>query len=605
MERMNLIPGTDEWHAFRRRCSGTASEAPIMMGASNKMRRDELLSARKFGIERETPDFLQKIFDKGHTVEAMIKPHLAERLGETLFAVTGVETFDCKIALGASFDGLTMMGDKAVEIKQWNQQKAAIVQDERRVPDEDYWQVVQQSVVGGMIPVLYAVSDGTPQKTVTVEYAATEDDKKQLLAGWRQFYADMETHEHIADAPKAVAEPVMDLPAVAVKVTGDIALTSNLDVFGNRLREFIDKLDPSPSDDQAFANAEQAIKVLKKAEDALDSAEEQALTQTSSIDDLIKMVGMLRKLARDTRLAQEKLVKVRKEQIKVEIQQDGVTAWNNHLAVLAQRLGGNYMPPIANQVDFAGAMKGKKTVASLRGAVNDLLAKAKIRANEIADQIGINLEYYRAHVGAYAAQFPDLATLLDKAPDDFRAVFKMRIAEFEEAERKREEALREKIREEEAARLVAEQKAKEEAEAAARMAAEARERVEREQVMPEESRLAAAQRASGSVSLQEVREIAEAMDQQAAAEVADHVCVGEPPSLSMSPPRVNVGTPGHIDWGAAQRSPVNRPSDDAIIAVLANQYKVKELTVIRWLFSVDLELAEYQREYPNGQASGG
>ena len=61
----------------------------------------------------------------------------------------------------------------------------------------------------------------------------------------------------------------MSLPSVSVQVSGGLTVVSNLAVFGERLKGFIENLNPNPSDDQAFANAENEIKVLKEAEAAL------------------------------------------------------------------------------------------------------------------------------------------------------------------------------------------------------------------------------------------------------------------------------------------------------------------------------------------------
>lgn len=70
MQIINVQQGTPEWHALRSR-HFTASEAPVMMAASNKMRRDELLSMKATGSEREFSDWVQtNLFDKGHAQEA-------------------------------------------------------------------------------------------------------------------------------------------------------------------------------------------------------------------------------------------------------------------------------------------------------------------------------------------------------------------------------------------------------------------------------------------------------------------------------------------------------------------------------------------------------
>jgi hypothetical protein len=90
------------------------------------------------------------------------------------------------------------------------------------------------------------------------------------------------------------------------------------------------------------------------------------------------------------------------------------------------------MPAIP--VDFAGVMKGKKTVASLRDAVDTELARFKIEANAVADRIQINLGTLRELAGAHAFLFADTGSIVLKAADDLTALVKMRIAEHQQAE---------------------------------------------------------------------------------------------------------------------------------------------------------------------------
>jgi hypothetical protein len=105
------------------------------------------------------------------------------------------------------------------------------------------------------------------------------------------------------------------------------------------------------------------------------------------------------------------------------------------------------MPAIA--VDFAGVMKGKKTVTSLRDAVDTELARFKIEANGVADRIQVNLTTLRELAGAHAFLFADTPSIVLKDADDLTALVKMRIAEHEQAEAAKAEALRAKIAEEE------------------------------------------------------------------------------------------------------------------------------------------------------------
>jgi hypothetical protein len=127
------------------------------------------------------------------------------------------------------------------------------------------------------------------------------------------------------------------------------------------------------------------------------------------------------------------------------------------------------MPAIA--ADFAGAISGKKTVDSVRNAIDTELARAKIAASEIGNTILQNIGQLRELAAAHAFLFADTAQLVLKAPEDCRAVITSRIAEHKAAEERRLEAERERIRVEEAARLQREQEARDRE--TARQAAEA------------------------------------------------------------------------------------------------------------------------------------
>ena len=211
-----------------------------------------------------------------------------------------------------------------------------------------------------------------------------------------------------------------------------------------------------------FADAEAAIKTLGAAETALDAAKSQGLAQVASVEEMTRTVALYAAQARTTRLMLEKLVKTRKESIRVEIVQSGKIAFAAHIDTLNKRLGKPYMPSIP--ADFAGVIKGKKTITSLQNAVDTELARAKIEANAIADRIGMNLNTLRELAKDVAFLFADTATIVQKAPDDLTALVHMRINEHRVAEQRRLDAERERIRAEEEAKARREAAAKYEAE---------------------------------------------------------------------------------------------------------------------------------------------
>ena len=442
MKILKLVQGTDEWKAARARYH-TASEASAMMGASKNVSRNKLIEMKATGTEQEFSRWVEEVlFANGHEVEAAARPIAEEIVGEELFPVVCT---DDDGTLLASLDGLTMLEDIAWECKQWNEQKAAEVR-EGSVPEEDYWQVVQQLAATDAEKLLYMVTDGTKEKTVYTWVTPDVDDIAMLRRGWAQFDEDVAAYTPSEVVPDIVPASLVDLPAVRVQVSGSIDVVDNFKVFEQALRDFIDnKLIRDPKTDQDFADLDSQIKSLKKAEDALKAAESQILSQVEAVDQAKRTKDMLATLARDNRLMAEKLLNERKKAIKIEIAQAARQEVDQHIAQINATLDGVKLPQIIT--DFNAVMKGKRTVATLQGAADNEKARAKIEASEIADRIRANLKTLAA--AGYDFLFADRQQLVEKQPEDLDAVVKSRIADHEAAEEKRREQEREQIRAEE------------------------------------------------------------------------------------------------------------------------------------------------------------
>lgn len=531
MKILNLQQGTPDWLAARAK-HFCASEAAAMMGVSKYMTRDELLRQKHTGEAQEVDEQKQKLFDRGHETEAAARKIIEEMLGEELYPITAT---DDDGFLLASSDGVTMGGDVGFEHKLWNKDLVKAVQS-GEIPESHYWQLEHQILVLGLDKVRFTVSDGTPGNLVWHDYTPQPGRAAKLLAGWKQFQQDLANYQHVEVLPPVTAAPVKALPALSIQVNGAISLFSNLDAFGAKLQEFVDGINKSPSDDQAFADAEAAVKTLQTAQDALDAAEKAALAQTASIDDMRNTVGMYRDLARNTRLTLEKIVKARKETIREEIRKGGIDAFAAHIAALNTRFDKPYMPAIP--ADFNGVMKGKKTLASLRDAVNTELARAKIEANAVADRIDVNRKVMK-NLCDPAILFPDFAQVCTKQPDDFAALVAMRVTNHKEAEQKKQDELREKIR--------LEEEAKANVKAQATIAA------------------AATPAPAAPAVLHPVSQVP---------------AVGSGVLSSPAPKPKLVSSP---------TGP--RPTDDNIILILSQHYKVHTGIVIGWLGTMDLKAA--------------
>lgn len=448
--------GTTAWLQLR---SGypTASEAPAAQGVSRYMTRSELLRQKATGITPEHDDRTLARFAEGHRVEELARPLAEACLGEELSNVTMTAVAD-GLPLLASLDGINFDGDISWECKLWNEDLAKQVRT-NNLSAQYTVQMDQQQLVSGAKRTLFTCTDGTPERTVHCWYESTEEKKAAVVMHWRQFLQDVAAYDPTAERPApAVAAPMESLPAVVVQVNGVLTVGGNLDAFGDALRAFIERIPKKPSTDQEFADAEAATKALKKAEDALTQAEDGALAQISDVEVMRRTVADLKNLARTTRLATEKLVAAEKEARKQQIVLDARKDLDRHIGQLERRLEAVDNRPCIFPVvaaDFAGAIKGLKSLDSMRDKVAVTLTNAKHEANVLAQRLEANRKHLVQDGTDWIALFADFATVGAKASEDFQALAALRISQHKQAEAQRLEAERERIRAEEAAKLQA------------------------------------------------------------------------------------------------------------------------------------------------------
>ncbi|MBM1183466.1 YqaJ viral recombinase family protein [Pseudomonas lundensis] len=444
MKIHNVAQGSAEWLALRARFR-TASEAPAMMGASKYQTRTDLLAAKKTGITPDITPSQQFIFDKGHATEALARPLTEALIGEELYPIVATEG-----NLLASMDGATMLGETLFEHKLWNESVVAQVKAGDLAPHY-YWQLEQQLLVSGAERVIFVCSDGTPENFVHMEYRPVAGRAAQLVEGWKQFEADLANFK-MADAPSIVVGKAPDeLPALRIELTGMVT-ASNLKMFEDSALAVIDSVKTTLSTDQDFADAKKAVKWCGDVEEAVAVAKKQALSQTQSIDELFSSLDRISAHARETRLKVDKLVKAQELLVKTTIKQKAELALADHIAAINKTLGKVTLPHIIS--DFAGAMKSKRTIASLQDAVDTELARAKIDASQAADSIRLNLTSLAELAVDHAFLFSDVQQLVTKANDDLVTLIKFRISEHQQAEQAKADAKR-IAEEQEAQRLAA------------------------------------------------------------------------------------------------------------------------------------------------------
>ena len=446
MKVHNVQQGTPEWHALRSSYF-TASEAPAMMGASKFQTRNDLLTMKKTGIVPDVTPQQQAAFDRGHATEEMARPLVEEMIGEELYPIVGTSG-----NLLASMDGATMLGDVLFEHKLWNEKVVTQIRAGELDPHY-YWQLEQQLLVSGAERVIFVCSDGTNDRFAHLEYSPVAGRREQLVAGWAQFEQDLGEFVVKEAKVEAIGAAPDQLPALRIDVTGMVT-ASNLDAFKSHALAVIGDINTDLSTDKDFADADATVKWCGEVEDKLKAAKEHALSQTESIDVLFKAIDDITAETRRKRLELEKLIKARKDIIRSDMVMDAAKALQAHIDQINETLNSRIRMPRV-PADFAGAIKGKRTIDSLKEAADAELARAKIEASRIADLIRANLKSLNELAIKHGFLFHDAQELVLKANDDLVALIKVRINEHElqQAELKRQE-------EEKAQQLAAQQRQK-------------------------------------------------------------------------------------------------------------------------------------------------
>ena len=448
MEQHELTQGTPEWLAYRAN-HRNASDAPAMMGVSPYKTRNQLLHEVHTGLAAEIDAHTQMRFDDGHRFEALARQRAEELVGESLYPVVGSLG-----ALSASFDGLTICDDTAWEHKTLNDSlRAAIRQEGGNANDflapAYRIQMEQQLLVSGADRALFLATRWEGETMVEERHCWYKPDlqlRAEIVAGWEQFEIDLANYVPAATPEKPEAEAIIALPALVANIRGEVTLT-NLPTFKEQAERFIAGIKTDLQDDQDFANAELTIKYCDTAEKDIERAKAAAIAQTASIDDLMRTVDLIKDQLRTKRLMLTKLVDRRKLEIKETILAEAKSAYTGHVATLEAEI--KPLRLVQAMPDFAGAMKNKRTLASLHDAVDTLLASAKIATNTLAADYRAKQAWCREHAANYGFLFMDMASIISKPMDDFQLVINSRIAEHKRAEEVKAEAERARIREEE------------------------------------------------------------------------------------------------------------------------------------------------------------
>lgn len=482
MKILNLVQGSEEWLEARLNYL-CASEAPVVMGETKFMTRKQLLDVKKGWQNNPDPAFKQRLFEKGHENEDKARELLELTTMDDFPPVVLLSSIEgLSVECLASFDGLLdgKPGELIFEHKDWNLTLAENVRNQILEPLY-YWQLEHQCLVNNSDTVLFICSDGTNENKVTMYYESQPERRAELIKGWQLFLEELAEHELEAKKEVVVAQHQEDLPMITCEVKGTEVVT-NLGEYLPLIRKSVkDRLAVVLESDQDFADAEAFVKKLKTARDGLKSKQQEVTDKFESYSLFVNQVAETDSVLQKAHSQLDKAVKKNKETKKQAIINNAVAELQNFCIELNQSLEGSTdISLLLNQPDFAAAVKGKRNFASMESAVDDVLAKAKLERQELADKVKVNLESFKEYASDHRFLFNDWQQLIIKDNEDLVNMIKARISEHEEAEAERKRQEQKRIEQEAKEKAEREAKAKLEAEEK-RIREEERAKVEAEQ----------------------------------------------------------------------------------------------------------------------------
>lgn len=443
MKKVDLEQGSDPWKEFRldHLC---ASEAPIMIGKSKHMTRNQLLDLKKGWKKNPESSFKQKLFQKGHESEEAARGIVELRFCEDFPAIVATREV-AGMVLAASFDGLQGGEEYGLpwEHKEWNEQLAENVRNCVLEPHY-YFQLEHQALVAGTNSVLFTCSDGTEEKCVNMTYESVKERRAALIAGWKQFVVDLDEHEIAAKQEVIVAGEVESLPSIRYEVNGSLIVSNIgdcLPVIKDRAQVEMNRVLETEQD---FVDKAAFNKATKAAREKLKVIVSEVRQNFESFSDFSSVADEIDKVLQKMQSSGEKQVKDQRQSIKKKIVDSVLEKYRAFFSdcnkdIEPYKVG----PEWYVAADFAGVMKNKRSVDGWQSAVDDELARVKAEVMGVLNnKVFPNIDYLNAKIGIHLPWkhlFIDAGQLLNKDCESFQAIVTLRIAEHEDATRKEKE----------------------------------------------------------------------------------------------------------------------------------------------------------------------
>jgi len=378
METFNLVQGTEEWLAFRAE-NCPASEYPAVCNKSKFTSRTDLMMQRKYNIQPVFSDFMKEKMREGHRAEAAFLKVLENITGDSFYPVTGrLEG----TKLTASFDGLNMDNSVGYEHKLYNKTLLAAIhaalanRDQEAIPETYRLQLDQQLLVSRADFIYFCCSDGTEENSVIFKYYPDPDRLAAIAPAWEQYLKD-EAAYMPEDVLEVVQSEVKGFPVVKYEVK-NTSVVSNIDLCLEQIRKRAAvEIDRPLETDQDYADKEQINKAVKKARADMKALVSDVKAEFSSLAEFESSAAEIDKTLQKMQSSGEKQVKAAKDEKKDLIIRAALLDLTEYASEVSSELDCNVVDHV-DIPDFYGAIKNKKTLASIQNAVDSLVAEMKI-----------------------------------------------------------------------------------------------------------------------------------------------------------------------------------------------------------------------------------
>ena len=449
---VNLKQGGRGWLAYRAN-KLNASDAPAAMGVHPTRSRRSLVRQLATGITPEFSQFVQdRVLDKGHEFERLAGALMAEHAGVDLYPVVGYDSDAPEYS--ASYDGLDMEWRIASEHKSLNATLRECMFDGCTGTDLPIYHQVQMEHQCMVCPtierVLFMASKWDSNGNLIEErhcwYTPNPGLRAQLIEAWAKVVEDARNYDPASDEPEALEKKEHEaLPVLKIDVSGQV-LASNLKDFERVVKQRIAVVNTVLETDQDFADADVDGKFLRDVAVKMREAVTAVRGKMQSVDEVLKMLEGLEKLADTKAIAVEKLVEAEKKRRKGEVLTKAQADLDAHIADLNKSLGANYLQRTIGPFDAVS--KSLRSLESISKKCNEALMLCKNDATALAHRYRMNRDHLEHENGNWMTLFPDFATVGGKEPDDFKGIALLRITQHKDALQAAEDAKRKRDEEE-------------------------------------------------------------------------------------------------------------------------------------------------------------